>query len=187
MIPWHYNIQSWALPVYQFDSDEVDMISDCMNIASRSRCQNFIFMVHVLCWLLLFTHQCVFDFSRHCGRLLCGKCSSKDIPIVKFSLNKPVRVCDICFNVLTLGATWIPGKPGYYYYLVNTQAHQATNTWTVLANQATVRSVLSYSYMYVMITQCKWCEYRLIGLLFLYYEGNFCCRWIFYCFVCPCD
>ena len=79
------------------------MISDCMNIASRSRCRNFIFMVVRL--LLLFTHQYVFDFSRHCGRLLCGKCSSKDIPIVKFSLNKPVRVCDICFNVLTLGAT----------------------------------------------------------------------------------
>ena len=77
------------------------MISDCMNIASRSRCQNF----YGITLIASVTHQCVFDFSRHCGRLLCGKCSSKDIPIVKFSLNKPVRVCDICFNVLTLGAT----------------------------------------------------------------------------------
>ncbi|XP_041349199.1 rabankyrin-5-like [Gigantopelta aegis] len=44
-------------------------------------------------------HHC-----RHCGRLLCAKCSSKDMPIVKFNLSKPVRVCDICFDVLTVGA-----------------------------------------------------------------------------------
>ncbi|XP_059511180.1 rabankyrin-5 [Stegostoma tigrinum] len=43
-------------------------------------------------------HHC-----RHCGRLLCHKCSQKEIPIIKFDLNKPVRVCDICFDVLTLG------------------------------------------------------------------------------------
>ncbi|XP_057676703.1 rabankyrin-5 [Corythoichthys intestinalis] len=43
-------------------------------------------------------HHC-----RHCGRLLCHKCSIKEIPIIKFDLNKPVRVCDICFDVLTLG------------------------------------------------------------------------------------
>ncbi|KAK3869346.1 hypothetical protein Pcinc_025330 [Petrolisthes cinctipes] len=44
-------------------------------------------------------HHC-----RHCGRLLCANCSDKDVPILKFSLNKPVRVCHICFDVLTLGA-----------------------------------------------------------------------------------
>uniref|UniRef100_A0AAZ3P4Q1 FYVE-type domain-containing protein n=1 Tax=Oncorhynchus tshawytscha TaxID=74940 RepID=A0AAZ3P4Q1_ONCTS len=43
-------------------------------------------------------HHC-----RHCGRLLCHRCSIKEIPIIKFDLNKPVRVCDICFDVLTLG------------------------------------------------------------------------------------
>ncbi|CAH2222887.1 rabankyrin-5 isoform X1 [Pelobates cultripes] len=43
-------------------------------------------------------HHC-----RHCGRLLCYKCSTKEIPIIKFDLNKPVRVCNICFDVLTLG------------------------------------------------------------------------------------
>ncbi|KAI1231928.1 hypothetical protein IHE44_0007570 [Lamprotornis superbus] len=32
-------------------------------------------------------HHC-----RHCGRLLCHKCSTKEIPIIKFDLNKPVRV-----------------------------------------------------------------------------------------------
>ncbi|KAL3858016.1 hypothetical protein ACJMK2_012632 [Sinanodonta woodiana] len=43
-------------------------------------------------------HHC-----RHCGRLLCAKCSNKDMPIVKYTLSKPVRVCDICFDVLSLG------------------------------------------------------------------------------------
>ncbi|ROT61389.1 Ankyrin repeat and FYVE domain-containing protein 1 [Penaeus vannamei] len=43
-------------------------------------------------------HHC-----RHCGRLLCSRCSDKDVPILKFSLNKPVRVCQTCFDVLTLG------------------------------------------------------------------------------------
>lgn len=49
------------------------------------------------------TNTLVFTHSRHCGRLLCHKCSIKEIPIIKFDLNKPVRVCDICFDVLTLG------------------------------------------------------------------------------------
>ncbi|KAF2362320.1 Ankyrin repeat [Trinorchestia longiramus] len=43
-------------------------------------------------------HHC-----RHCGRLLCAKCSDKLLPILKFGLNKPVRVCHICSQVLTLG------------------------------------------------------------------------------------
>ncbi|XP_078535807.1 rabankyrin-5 isoform X1 [Lissotriton helveticus] len=43
-------------------------------------------------------HHC-----RHCGRLLCHRCSTREIPIIKFDLNKPVRVCNICFDVLTLG------------------------------------------------------------------------------------
>ncbi|KAH8357713.1 hypothetical protein KR084_005483, partial [Drosophila pseudotakahashii] len=40
-------------------------------------------------------HHC-----RHCGRVLCSKCSSNDVPILKFGINKPVRVCTVCFNVL---------------------------------------------------------------------------------------
>ena len=43
-------------------------------------------------------HHC-----RHCGRVLCKKCSEKEISILKFSLQKPVRVCDVCFDVLTAG------------------------------------------------------------------------------------
>lgn len=40
-------------------------------------------------------HHC-----RHCGRLVCSKCSSNDMPIIKFNLHKPVRVCQVCFDVL---------------------------------------------------------------------------------------
>lgn len=55
--------------------------------------------------------ECKYKFSitnrrhhcRHCGRVLCKKCSEKEISILKFSLQKPVRVCDICFDVLTMG------------------------------------------------------------------------------------
>ncbi|XP_033101064.1 rabankyrin-5-like isoform X2 [Anneissia japonica] len=43
-------------------------------------------------------HHC-----RHCGRVLCAKCSSKMVPIVKYELTKPVRVCDVCFDVISLG------------------------------------------------------------------------------------
>jgi len=42
-------------------------------------------------------------YSRHCGRILCAKCSEKDMPIIKYNIVKPVRICDICFNVLTHG------------------------------------------------------------------------------------
>ncbi|CAD6231483.1 GSCOCG00001432001-RA-CDS [Cotesia congregata] len=44
-------------------------------------------------------HHC-----RHCGRILCSKCSGQDVPILKFGLNKPVRVCGVCFDVLQIGA-----------------------------------------------------------------------------------
>ena len=43
-------------------------------------------------------------FSRHCGRVLCSKCSNNDVPILKFGINKPVRVCAVCFGVLQGGA-----------------------------------------------------------------------------------
>ncbi|CAF0854297.1 unnamed protein product [Brachionus calyciflorus] len=44
-------------------------------------------------------HHC-----RHCGRVLCKKCSEKEVSILKFNCQKPVRVCDLCFDVLTAGA-----------------------------------------------------------------------------------
>ncbi|XP_008195018.3 rabankyrin-5 [Tribolium castaneum] len=44
------------------------------------------------------THHC-----RHCGRALCNKCSDQEVPIIKFGENKPVRVCNVCFDVLKTG------------------------------------------------------------------------------------
>ncbi|XP_058788653.1 rabankyrin-5 [Phymastichus coffea] len=44
-------------------------------------------------------HHC-----RHCGRILCSRCSDQDVPILKFGQNKPVRVCAVCFDVLQIGA-----------------------------------------------------------------------------------
>ncbi|XP_015790666.1 rabankyrin-5-like [Tetranychus urticae] len=43
-------------------------------------------------------HHC-----RHCGRILCSNCSAKMITIPKFNLNRSVRVCEICFDVLMMG------------------------------------------------------------------------------------
>jgi hypothetical protein len=43
-------------------------------------------------------HHC-----RHCGRLICQKCSEQ-IPIIKYNLTKPVRVCLVCYEVLAIGA-----------------------------------------------------------------------------------
>lgn len=44
-------------------------------------------------------HHC-----RHCGRILCSRCSNNDVPIIKFAINKPVRVCCVCFEVLQVGS-----------------------------------------------------------------------------------
>lgn len=45
-------------------------------------------------------HHC-----RHCGRILCAKCSPREVAITKFKSPKPVRVCGICAEVLTYGET----------------------------------------------------------------------------------
>jgi hypothetical protein len=61
-------------------------------------------------WCVVFSFECNdfafcgFDFSRHCGRVLCKRCSVTELPIMKFNLQKPVRVCQLCNDVLTLGA-----------------------------------------------------------------------------------
>lgn len=41
-------------------------------------------------------HHC-----RHCGRIVCYNCSSHKIPIPKFQVTKPTRVCDTCYDVLS--------------------------------------------------------------------------------------
>lgn len=45
-------------------------------------------------------HHC-----RHCGRLVCARCSDNTMPILKFEFQKPVRVCQICSDVLTMGTS----------------------------------------------------------------------------------
>lgn len=45
-------------------------------------------------------HHC-----RHCGRILCAKCSPRQMAISKFKSPSPVRVCSICAEVLTYGET----------------------------------------------------------------------------------
>jgi hypothetical protein len=40
-------------------------------------------------------------FQHHCrrdGKIYCGDCSSNSIPLPKFGLQNPVRVCDRCFD-----------------------------------------------------------------------------------------
>lgn len=54
--------------------------------------------------LFLFIEFKIINFSRHCGRVLCKRCSVNELPIMKFNLQKPVRVCQLCNDVLTLGA-----------------------------------------------------------------------------------
>ncbi len=41
-------------------------------------------------------HHC-----QHCGRIVCYNCSNHKIPIPKFNYEKPSRVCDTCYDVLS--------------------------------------------------------------------------------------
>eukprot|EP01119_Soliformovum_irregulare_P004850 TRINITY_DN1599_c0_g2_i1.p1 TRINITY_DN1599_c0_g2~~TRINITY_DN1599_c0_g2_i1.p1 ORF type:complete len:744 (+),score=186.77 TRINITY_DN1599_c0_g2_i1:71-2233(+) len=38
-------------------------------------------------------HHC-----RYCGRVVCGTCSSQNVPLPKLGFEKPVRVCDSCWE-----------------------------------------------------------------------------------------
>ncbi|CCI10970.1 unnamed protein product [Albugo candida] len=40
-------------------------------------------------------HHC-----RHCGRIICHKCSGNQISLPKFGIDDVSRVCDTCFEVL---------------------------------------------------------------------------------------
>lgn len=44
-------------------------------------------------------HHC-----RNCGEVFCGKCSAKSSIIPKFGIEKEVRVCDSCFDILNKAA-----------------------------------------------------------------------------------
>ncbi|XP_074648717.1 hepatocyte growth factor-regulated tyrosine kinase substrate-like isoform X2 [Tubulanus polymorphus] len=63
-------------------------------------------------------HHCRVQFTtfqrkhhcRNCGQVFCGKCTSKSSIIPKFGIEREVRVCDTCFDVLNKGAAG--GAPG---------------------------------------------------------------------------
>uniref|UniRef100_A0A8R1TK98 FYVE-type domain-containing protein n=1 Tax=Onchocerca volvulus TaxID=6282 RepID=A0A8R1TK98_ONCVO len=46
-------------------------------------------------------HHC-----RHCGRLVCARCSEQEVPIFKYGIEKPARVCQICCDILTMRNIW---------------------------------------------------------------------------------
>uniref|UniRef100_A0AC35TXH5 FYVE-type domain-containing protein n=1 Tax=Rhabditophanes sp. KR3021 TaxID=114890 RepID=A0AC35TXH5_9BILA len=43
-------------------------------------------------------HHC-----RHCGRLVCSKCGDQTMPLIKYGIQKPVRICKICQDALVNG------------------------------------------------------------------------------------
>lgn len=65
----------------------------------------FIFMVSFLsvCGVTCDLDLCSVFFQHHCracGQIFCGKCSSKYSTIPKFGIEKEVRVCEPCFELL---------------------------------------------------------------------------------------
>ncbi|EJD74109.1 FYVE zinc finger family protein [Loa loa] len=50
-------------------------------------------------------HHC-----RHCGRLVCASCSEQEVPIFKYGIEKPVRVCQICGDILNMRNVWYLNK-----------------------------------------------------------------------------
>ncbi len=37
------------------------------------------------------------DLLRSCGRVFCGKCSPNQVPLPRYGMDKPVRVCNRCY------------------------------------------------------------------------------------------
>nr|CCA22930.1 myosinlike protein putative [Albugo laibachii Nc14] len=54
-------------------------------------------------------HHC-----RHCGRIICHKCSGHQIPLPKFGIDDVSRVCDTCFNVLQKGENFSSRRQSEY-------------------------------------------------------------------------
>ncbi|XP_067332486.1 hepatocyte growth factor-regulated tyrosine kinase substrate isoform X7 [Channa argus] len=65
-------------------------------------------------------HRCRVQFGvmtrkhhcRACGQIFCGKCSSKYSTIPKFGIEKEVRVCEPCFELLNKKAEGKAAPPG---------------------------------------------------------------------------
>ncbi|XP_030370136.1 rabankyrin-5 isoform X2 [Scaptodrosophila lebanonensis] len=85
------NIFNFKLATDQLLHKLLDQLPQESPWAESDLCQE----CHIKFSLTMRKHHC-----RHCGRVLCSKCSNNDVPILKFGINKPVRVCGVCFNVL---------------------------------------------------------------------------------------
>ena len=78
-----------------------------------------------------------FFYSRHCGRLLCNKCSSKEMPIIKYNLSKAVRVCDTCAEVITVGPAFSWKKKDKQDYYLVILLHN-WDSWTEVIDRSSV-------------------------------------------------
>ena len=67
-------------------------------------------------------HHC-----RHCGRIVCAKCSPKTMAIPKFQVTKPTRVCAECEPVLELHGKRALGPPGVGGMQISRQAETTVN------------------------------------------------------------
>ena len=71
----------------------------CVCVIDSNMCMYVDFELSAKLHIILYS-DC---FSRHCGRLLCSKCTPHQMPVLKFELMKPVRLCEVCSDVLRLG------------------------------------------------------------------------------------
>ena len=95
---WHTCVAKWCL------IPSMDVFHTLQYIIDY----NFLWSVVVNEYYAISIHIfMVFLHSRHCGRLLCKQCSSHQVPILKFDLNKAVRVCEICADsfVISVGGS----------------------------------------------------------------------------------
>ena len=53
-------------------------------------------------------HHC-----RNCGKSFCHNCSSRAIPLPRFGIEEPVRVCDMCYGQIKRGGGGGGGSGGY--------------------------------------------------------------------------
>ncbi|XP_020803164.1 rabankyrin-5-like isoform X2 [Drosophila serrata] len=88
------NIFNFKLPTDQLLHNLLDKLPQESPWSESDLCQE----CNIKLTITMRKHHC-----RHCGRVLCSKCSSNEVPILKFGINKPVRVCSVCFYVLHCG------------------------------------------------------------------------------------
>lgn len=97
---------------------------------------------------LLFQHHC-----RACGQIFCGKCSSKYSTIPKFGIEKEVRVCEPCFELLN---KWVsrPEPPEWMWIPVSeceVLDGASVARWELLDKLQYDTGIVNYSLAQVML------------------------------------